>query len=148
MPNAKPETRYYVRVNRRLPSTTILHRQKFSAGFTNGTADYWYSGNKADLWIEYKWADRKQGNIDVGNLLSALQKHWLNSRTNEGRNVAVIVGTPRGSQIFVGGTWERMCPIEEFVLTDAQVAQYITGFCLYDVSESSGKNCNGSKSDV
>jgi hypothetical protein len=114
----------------------------------NGTADFWYSGLTGDLWVEYKWIDRKTGEIDVSKQLSALQRHWLNSRTKEGRNVAVIVGTPQGSQIFVNGTWERMHPIEVFTLTDAQVAQYITGRCLYGVSEGTSTNCIGSKFDV
>jgi hypothetical protein len=148
VPNAKPETRFYRRVDSRLPPMSKFHRQKIGTGTTNGTADFWYSGSRADLWVEYKWANRVQGDIDVYSLLSALQRHWLASRAAEGRNVAVIVGTPQGNQIFVGETWKQSFPIGAFTLTDAQVAQYLAGFCLNDYSEVLSKGCNGHKPDL
>lgn len=78
--------------------------------YRSGTADYWYSGNKADLWIEYKWLKKiptKIINLSSGDkpLLSALQQKWLTARDNEGRNVAVVVGFPEGAIILQKNMW-------------------------------------------
>ena len=52
---AKPETTFYTSVHRHLPSTDLLHREKMSNPYRGGTFDHWYSGKKADLWIEWKF---------------------------------------------------------------------------------------------
>lgn len=148
MPLAKPESRFYRRVDSKLPPPSKLHRQKIGPATANGTADSWYSGNRADLWIEYKWCSRVTGNIDVYSLLSALQRHWIEARQNEGRNVAVVVGTPKGNQIFAGHTWRQSFPIGAFNLNDQQVANFIAGFCLHDYTEVPSKSRNGHKLDL
>lgn len=78
--------------------------------YRGGTADFWYSGNKADLWIEYKWLKKiptKTINLSTGDKpsLSALQQKWLCGRIDEGRNVAVVVGFPEGVIILQNKMW-------------------------------------------
>lgn len=141
MPTVKPETRFYRNVNKLLPNW--IHRQKIGAGQTNGTPDFYYSAHGGDLWAEYKWVAKPPKLVRVTKLLSPLQLHWLNGRYREGRNVAVIVGTPSGNQVFVGRTWEGDYSQSVFVLTNAQVAQYISGICTdsNDLSENPCTNC-------
>ncbi len=92
-----------------------LHHEKMSSSYTSGTADDYYSGDKADMWCEYKFlpktplraivwlanpADKKPG-------LSRLQQEWLNGRHAEGRTVAVVVGCPDGGIILRDQEWMR-----------------------------------------
>ena len=74
--------------------------------FVAGIADSWYSGKKADLWVEYKYVKDLPVRANVKIDLSRLQKDWLKSRHAEGRNVAVIIGSPDGGVIFHGSEWE------------------------------------------
>lgn len=54
----------------------------------------WYSGSKADLWVEYKFLPTvpQTAIVDPLKLLSVLQHNWIRQRDEEGRNVAVIIG--------------------------------------------------------
>lgn len=76
--------------------------------YSSGTPDVWYSGNKADLWIEYKFLPTvpQTAIIDPLKLLSVLQANWLNGRYEEGRNVAVVIGCARiGGVILRDQEW-------------------------------------------
>lgn len=90
-----PENTFIGSVHKHLPIT--LYRVKNHNQYNSGIADVWYSGSKADLWVEYKFVKvpvRDATVIDLG--LSALQKEWLTARANEGRNIGVIVGSKDG----------------------------------------------------
>ena len=50
---AGPETRFIASVHRHLP--VDLHHEKMHNAYRGGTADCWYSGQKDDLWVEYKF---------------------------------------------------------------------------------------------
>lgn len=130
MSAVKPETRFYTNINRLLPPKSVLHRQKIDGSTDNGTPDFWYSGSENDLWVEYKWIERKKKPIAIPHLLTSLQFDWIQRRYKEGRNVAVIVGTPEGGQIFVNGTWDGEYPVQSFVLSNKQIAEYIAEFCV------------------
>lgn len=67
--------------------------------------------------------------------LSALQKGWLHGRYNEGRRVAVIVGSPEGSLTFENGEWERKKSSTNNVLTKPELISWLV-------------NKIGTKSDV
>lgn len=75
--------------------------------FNGGIADVWYSGNAADLWVEYKFitVPTRDKTIIVPEL-SALQREWLTSRHAEGRNVGVIIGSKEGGVWFPGVSWQ------------------------------------------
>lgn len=124
----KPETRYYSLIHKKLPAA--LYREKMYNPLRGGTPDVWYSGNKGDLWVEYKYVAKlpKTVPVDVGKLLSPLQARWLEHRAIEGRSVAVIVGSPVGGLVFEGSSSLTACPTaDEFArgLTPAAVAEYI-----------------------
>lgn len=109
---AKPETTFYTSVHKHLPPLSELHREKMHNPYRGGTADHWFSGCKADLWVEYKFIvvpKRDDTMIDLvgGNkpIISVLQQDWLTERHNEGRNVWVIVGCKEGGVVFRGREW-------------------------------------------
>lgn len=110
----KPESTFIASVHRHLPPE--LHREKMCNPYSSGTADVWYSGNHADLWVEYKFIQKlpaKPGTLIVPEL-SALQADWLDGRNDEGRNVILIVGCPEGGVIYIEGNWHKTYSTEQF----------------------------------
>jgi len=98
-----------------------------------GVPDHYYSGNKADLWAEYKYfpTDRDSFNLNKPAKtpkLTRQQQLWLNSRYDEGRNVWVIVGMPSGGVILMNKEW--MEPIGVCtLLTRQEIANEISRVC-------------------
>jgi hypothetical protein len=95
----KPENVFISSVHNHLPPK--LHREKMANPYRGGTPDVWYSGDKADLWVEYKFVilpKRADTVIDVE--LSPLQWEWITRRHLEGRHVAVIVGCKEGAFVW------------------------------------------------
>ena len=125
----KPETVFYTAVHKLLPKT--VYHEKMHNPYRGGTPDVWYSGNKDDLWVEYKYikAPPKKAEIHVRKQLSPLQLKWLDERYEEGRNVAVILGTPLGSLFFESRTWNSVAVTADYItkygLTKRQVADWI-----------------------
>src|SRR5690606_30995025 len=95
---SKPETTFYNSVHKHLPPKPELHREKMNNPYSSGTPDFWFSGPRGDLWIEYKWLPRtpQRGAVSPPKLLSPLQAKWLEARHGEGRAVGVIIGCPAG----------------------------------------------------
>ena len=118
---AKPETTFYTAINRLLPRE--LHKEKMNNPYRGGTADMWYSGNRGDLWVEYKWlAHHPRGEFKPD--LSALQIQWLSARHKEGRNVAVIIGCTKGVMILRHPDWNY--PVKpNFTLSRHEAAAWI-----------------------
>ncbi len=92
----------------------------------------WYSGNKADLWVEYKFLPQipQTAIIDPLKLLSVLQYNWLRQRDEEGRNVAVIIGCEKvGGVILRDQEWKLRFPADKFrdrLIPRKAIAQWIT----------------------
>ena len=132
--SAKPETTFYTSVHKHLPPLSILHREKMSNPYRGGTADHWYSGPKADLWIEWKFIKmpaRLDTVIKIG--LSELQKEWLKQRSRENRDVWVVVGWKEGGVVMAERTWEDTWYSSEFRLhlqTRQEIAVAIKEHCL------------------
>jgi hypothetical protein len=101
-----PETRFYTAVHKRLDKR--VYREKMHNPYHGGTPDVWYSGNADDLWVEYKWLAKlpRSAPVVLSRLLSPLQQRWLDQRHAEGRNVAVVLGTPEGAWIMSGKMWK------------------------------------------
>lgn len=108
-----PENRFRMSIHRKLPPE--LHQEKMHNPYRGGTFDDWYSGNKADIWVEWKYGNNK---------LSELQKKWGRERYAEGRRVFVIVGlgdggvlylTPDEWEVYEGGT----------VMTKAEIVAWL-----------------------
>lgn len=111
---AKPENTFISGVHKHLPSLEVLHREKMNNPFRSGTADWWYSGSKADLWVEYKYIPKLPVKALILPDLSERQKDWLAGRYREGRNVAVVVGSPEGCVIYTSLGWLKEIAPEEF----------------------------------
>ena len=116
---AKPETTFIGSVHKHLPAS--LYRIKNNNIFNAGQADCWYSGSKADLWIEYKFiVVPKRGDTVIDLIggknpdISYLQQEWLTSRHAEGRSVGVIVGCKEGGVWLPGTTWKNVFNAEKF----------------------------------
>lgn len=109
----KPESVFSTSVHKHLPPS--LYRVKNNNPYAGGIPDFWFSGPKTDLWIEYKYIARipKAG---IKADLSALQLKWLHDRHIEGRNVAVIVGCKDGGLILRDLAWENTIPPDRYAL--------------------------------
>ena len=104
--SAKPETTFINALHRKLPKS--VYHMKNNNPYTGGIPDCWYSGQLGDVWVEFKYLPSMPVRADVHptKLLSALQMEWLNGRYAEGRNVAVIIGAPKGGVLLVDRAWE------------------------------------------
>ena len=119
------EKGFISKVHKKLPRTT--YRVKLSDRFAGGIPDTWYSGPKGDLWVEYKYQEVPGHKPN----LSDLQKHWLIDRDSEGRNVACVVGTPKGVIVYAGTSWLQYRDYEIIPFAD-----YITWIQTQTCSES------------
>ena len=111
MSTTKPENRFIESVHRHLPRT---YAEKMNNPWRAGTADVWYSGDRGDLWIEYKFIERIPRSAEILPDLTPRQRRWLNNRFDEGRNVAVVLGTPTGGVIYRNKEWMR--PLDHVTL--------------------------------
>jgi len=111
MSTTKPENRFIGSVHRLLPRT---YAEKMNNPWRAGTADVWYSGDRGDLWIEYKFIEKIPRSAEILPDLTPRQKRWLNNRLDEGRNVAVVLGTPTGGVIYRNKEWMR--PLDHVTL--------------------------------
>jgi hypothetical protein len=114
---------HFVRsVHRRLPVT--VYRWKVADRYTNGIPDAWYSGALGDVWVEYKYLPRTpRSAFEVP--LTPLQLKWLSEREAEGRNVAVIVGCPKGAAILSAKDCTKKVEVNNWIPI-AEVANWIT----------------------
>jgi hypothetical protein len=78
-----------------------VYHEKMNNPFSSGTADVWYSGAKADLWVEYKYIPLIPKTAGIKPNLSERQRIWLLDRYVEGRRVAVVVGCPEGGVLYL-----------------------------------------------
>mgnify|MGYP000035334240 FL=1 len=112
-------------IHKKLP--TSVYRWKIQATMTGGIPDAYYSGDKADIWIEYKLLNKlpkRQSTLLIPKL-SGLQSKWLKDRYTEGRNVAVILGHLGGSYIFTNLEWEAGITQDKLTLSRGDLAQWI-----------------------
>lgn len=96
--SSKPENTFIAAVHRKLDKS--VYREKMANPYRGGTPDVWYSGAKRDLWIEYKFIPKLAVRVPNKIDLSELQRQWIENRTCEGRNIAVVVGSPEGCIIL------------------------------------------------
>ena len=128
---ATPENTFIASVHRHLP--VDLYRMKNHNQYNGGIADCWYSGNAADLWVEYKYITipaRPDTLIKIE--LSELQKNWLRSRYAEGRHVAVIIGSKEGGVYLINDSWDSSYTSGQFkklIRDRKELARIITTSC-------------------
>lgn len=123
--SVKPESQYISSVHKKLPRT---YAEKNNNPYRSGTPDVWYSGDKGDLWVEYKFLPKTPKRTEILPELSPRQKRWLGNRLDEGRNVAVVLGTPKGGVIYRNRQWLTPLSPEEFglrLVSNQEVADWI-----------------------
>lgn len=99
---AKPETNFSNALRKALSEQCLeVYSMKNNNEYVAGVPDLWFSGPRADLWIEMKFVQKLPVKVPLRpyELLSSLQSKWLRDRYNEGRNVAVIIGCKRRSNL-------------------------------------------------
>lgn len=130
----KPENQFRSGVHKHLPFG--LYHTKMNNPYSSGIADDWYSGNRSDLWIEYKFLPRtpQRAIVKPAELLSVLQLQWLSGRyedfaNSEERTVAVVIGCPDGGIILRDQEWLREIDSQSFrdrLVPRKAIAQWIT----------------------
>lgn len=122
---AKPESTFIKSIHRLIPS---VYAEKMNNPYRSGTADVWYSGELGDLWIEYKFIPRIPRSLEILPDLTPRQLRWLGNRFDEGRNIAVVLGTPLGGVIYRDKSWCRPLTSEEIeplLSSKADIARWI-----------------------
>ena len=94
----KPESQFISGVHKYLVRS--VYRMKNHNAYVGGIPDCWYSGNKSDLWAEYKYIPVSIPRKTVKPDLSELQFRWISARHLEGRDVWVIMGCKQGGVIY------------------------------------------------
>ena len=113
-------------INKKVKAAGV-YTLKIQTMMNNGVPDCWYSGNLDDLWVEFKYISdkvlpKKEGTL-IQPTLSDLQYNWLIERGNEGRNVAVAIGSSIGWAIYP--IWDRPIHKTELNMTRNEVAEWI-----------------------
>lgn len=124
----KPENTFIASVHKHLRE---VYFEKMYNPYRSGTPDVWYSGNKADLWAEYKFLQSIPVKVDIKLDLSELQKKWIRDRYKEGRNVCVICGCKSGAVVFTDLSWEQPISPADFmkrIISRQELASYIHNF--------------------
>jgi hypothetical protein len=99
---------------------------KIQTMLNNGVPDLWCSA-KRDIWLEIKYRNNipaKQSTYFFPGL-SALQQQWIEGRLSEGRNVAVILGSPIGCYIYTNGQWAEGITRNQLTMSRQDVTQWI-----------------------
>ena len=127
----KPERRFRQSVTKYLKSIYVW---SINDSWHAGVPDHYYSGPKADMWIEYKYFPTDRTKFDLTRpekhpKLSRLQQHWLNTRYDEGREVWVVVGMPSGGMILFDKAWMEPV-IVEHLYTRKEIAAEILRICI------------------
>lgn len=125
---AKPENTFIGSVHKKFSGDKPYFEKMYNP-LRSGTPDVYYSGVLGDLWVEYKFIPRIPRSAEILPDLTPRQRRWLNDRFAEGRNVAVVLGTPDGGVIYRNQEWNTPLSSTELsarVLSRAEVAQWIT----------------------
>lgn len=127
MSNTKPENRFISSIHKYFLARGPYYEKMFNP-LRGGTPDVYYSGEAGDLWVEYKFTKITPRTKRILPGLTALQKRWLDCRYDEGRNVAVILGTPEGGVVYQHKQWGQPLTgpeLLERLLTRQELAQWI-----------------------
>ena len=110
--SSKPESTFSRSIHKYLPPE--VYYEKMHNPFRGGTFDFWYSGVK-DMWVEYKFIQLpKKPETLILPALSQLQIVWATERSQEGRNLAVIVGCKDGGVVFRDHAWLTPISTQKF----------------------------------
>jgi len=119
------ESQFTQSINKQIKNEVYVW--KINCNFAKGVPDAYYSGDKADLWVEYKYLQSTPKRSKIIPNLSRLQQKWLTRAKKQGRNVAVVVGTPDGCYVLKEeNEWHNgVIPNSDNVLHKKEVARWI-----------------------
>lgn len=126
--STKPENTFIAAVHKKLGPEKPYFEKMYNP-LRSGTPDVYYSGDIGEMWIEYKYIPRIPRSEEIRPDLTPRQSRWLNNRHTEGRNVAVVLGTPDGAVIYRNREWDSPLTHTELrgrLLTKEEVAKWIT----------------------
>jgi hypothetical protein len=133
----KPESQFIKSIHNHLDHG--MYSMKNHNAYVAGVPDVWYSGNKSDLWTEYKYKTVATLTARAVPDLTPQQLRWITQRQQEGRNVWVILGIKPGGVIFRSITDITLgIPAKVFmsrIQTRKELAQEITSFCYKEIHE-------------
>ena len=120
-------------VHRKLPID--LYKWKIHDSYTNGVPDAMYAGDKAILFIEYKYVPAlpKIKTTPIKINLSKLQLQWLNNFVDMGHNAVVVVGTEdKNVLILQNKQWNKPVSKENFLkkaVKPSDLSNFILNVC-------------------
>jgi len=101
---SKPENTFIASVHKKFSGGKPYFEKMYNP-LRSGTPDVYYSGDVGSMWIEYKFLPRIPRSAEILPDLTPRQRRWIDSRHDEGRNVAVVLGTPDGGVIYRNKEW-------------------------------------------
>lgn len=145
--SSKPENTWIAGLHKHLD--TAVYHEKMANPWRGGTPDVWYSGDAADIWIEYKYVAKLPPRANLVPALSELQLEWLTKRHAQGRPVSVVVGVGLGRAaqgiIFSApSSWRKgFSPSEcaAALLPRAEIARLIISYCSKGLVSCSTSSC-------
>jgi hypothetical protein len=114
-------------INKKVKAAGV-YTLKIQTMMNNGVPDCWYSGNKADLWVEMKYISKlpKKLTTEIKINLSDLQYEWLTNRYVERRNVAVVIGSEKGWYIATAPSlWSTPILQKDLTKTRNEIIKWI-----------------------
>ena len=124
---AKPENTFIASIHKKFSGGKPYFEKMYNP-LRSGTPDVYYSGDAGQLWIEYKFLPRIPRSAEILPDLTPRQSRWLNDRFVEGRNVAVVLGTPDGGVIYRNQEWDSPLSSTELaarLVSREEVARWI-----------------------
>ena len=115
------ESGFIATVSKKLPPE--IYAWKINARFAPGVPDCWYCGPDGDLWCEWKFVHKMPKKHKPR--LSKKQADWLDARYDQGRNVAVLVGSLEGTAIYLNKDWNSQQKVVK-LYGRQQIADWIT----------------------
>lgn len=120
MASKKPETKLIERIHDLLGHDVYHLKMQLQVA---GVADVWYSGSNGDLWVEYKILDapvKQSPSAETDTIpvtLSPMQSTWLGNRAQEGRHVAVVIGSVdrKYALVLEAGAWLAPVTVSDFL---------------------------------
>lgn len=126
--STKPENTFIGSIHKKF-SEGKPYFEKMYNPLRSGTPDVYYSGCGGDLWVEYKFIPRIPRSKEILPCLTPRQRRWLNSRYEEGRNVAVVLGVSSdGGVIYRNKEWCKplsSTEMEARIVSRAEIARWI-----------------------
>jgi len=99
-----PEGRYIDKIHRQLDPRIYKMKMNMGMGAPIGIPDYYYEGDKTNLWIEYKVLQTPSWNTTRKipyRQITASQKLWIKRAYKNNQKVYVIMGDKDGNGIVI-----------------------------------------------